>query len=591
MMNPNTETTGYQYSTWDFIQDIWKLMRQYKWQFFSATLFRLIADLLNLYPAYALAATINLLTGYEKGQSLQTLYVIFALWLLASIVRPVFLYFAKYYGYQVSEQISLDAQMDTIRHMALLDISWHEKENSGNKLKRIQSAGFGLDKVVRIWFNNLIEISVNFVGAIFIIAQFDGVSAVIMVGFLLSYFIISNIMVKPAVRAARQVLIKEESIQGVLFEILNNIRTVKVMFIADALLGVMRKDIKELLLIIRERIIRFQVRSSFLHIWGYFFKFAGIAIAIVAVIEGRYEVGFIALFIGYFDRIWEAVRELSDVSQDIVIARQSVARMQQILHEPVTIDDEAGKKKFPKGWQKIIVNNLSFSYGANKVLNNVSFEINRGDKVGIIGLSGAGKSTLFKMLLKEHESYKGTIAIDDTPLKDISKRDYFNYTSVVFQDTEVFNFSLKDNILFVNQKQKSDKKLLKQAMDVAHVTDFLKKLPEGMDTLIGEKGIKLSGGEKQRLGIARAVFKQPDILLLDEATSHLDLESEEKIQDSLHKFFESVTAIVIAHRLTTIKEMDKILVMEGGKIIESGSFNELYAQHGRFYELWEKQRL
>jgi ATP-binding cassette subfamily B protein len=112
-----------------------------------------------------------------------------------------------------------------------------------------------------------------------------------------------------------------------------------------------------------------------------------------------------------------------------------------------------------------------------------------------------------------------------------------------------------------------------------------------VDTFIGEKGVKLSGGEKQRVGVARAIFKEPQLLLLDEATSHLDVESEEKIRDSLHKFFRSVTAVVIAHRLTTIKEMDKILVLEGGKIIEEGSFKKLNARKGRFYELWEKQKL
>ena len=142
-----------------------------------------------------------------------------------------------------------------------------------------------------------------------------------------------------------------------------------------------------------------------------------------------------------------------------------------------------------------------------------------------------------------------------------------------------------------NTKQKNNQKLLKQALDTAHISDFLEKLPQGLDAMIGEKGIKLSGGERQRLGIARAIFKEPELLLLDEATSHLDLESEEKIRDSLYSFFEHVTAIVIAHRLTTIKAMDRILVVEQGRIIESGTFAELQAIKGRFYELWNKQVL
>ena len=223
-------------------------------------------------------------------------------------------------------------------------------------------------------------------------------------------------------------------------------------------------------------------------------------------------------------------------------------------------------------------------------VKDVSFEVKRGERIGIVGLSGAGKSTLFKLLLKEHESYKGEISIDDTSLHRIKKSSYLKEVAVVLQDTEVFNLSLRNNITIVGTGNDTDQQV-KTATDIANVKDFIDKLPQGMDTIIGEKGVKLSGGEKQRLGIARAVYKKPQILFLDEATSHLDLESEQKIRDSLHKFFQKVTAIVIAHRLTTIKEMDRIIVIEKGRIIEIGSFDELYEKRGRFFELWEKQKL
>ncbi len=263
--------------------------------------------------------------------------------------------------------------------------------------------------------------------------------------------------------------------------------------------------------------------------------------------------------------------------------------MQRTLNEPILIEDDKGKIDLPKDWKKITIDNLSFAYGEKQILNNVSFEIKRGERVGVVGLSGAGKSTLMKLLLKENESYEGEILFDDIPLRKIKKRSYFKQVGVVLQDTEVFNFTLRENITIANWR-KHDEKELEKALNIAHVTDFVSKLPLGLETFIGEKGIKLSGGERQRLGIARAVFKQPEILFLDEATSHLDLESEEKIKDSLHKFLKKVTAVVIAHRLTTIREMDKILVIEKGRIIESGSFNELYASKGRLYELWEMQK-
>lgn len=322
-----------------------------------------------------------------------------------------------------------------------------------------------------------------------------------------------------------------------------------------------------------------------------YFSIGVSAFIVYGVVHGHYEVGFLILFNNYFNQISESISDLAEVTQDFIIAKLSIGRMTDILREPVRIDREEGKMPFPKDWQKITLKNVSFAYGENDVLDNVSFEIRRGERVGIIGLSGAGKSTLFKLLLKEREPSDGEIFIDKAPLKNISKEDYFRHTAAVLQETEVFNFTLRQNIILANSEEGENKELFEKSLHIAHVSDFLSKLPEGAETLIGEKGVKLSGGEKQRLGIARAVFKQPQILLLDEATSHLDVESEEKIRTSLHEFFQSVTALVIAHRLTTVREMDRIIVIEDGKIVEEGSFDELYQKQGRFHELWEKQKL
>ncbi|MDO8336183.1 MAG: ATP-binding cassette domain-containing protein, partial [Candidatus Saccharibacteria bacterium] len=252
--------------------------------------------------------------------------------------------------------------------------------------------------------------------------------------------------------------------------------------------------------------------------------------------------------------------------------------------------DTAGTRSFPKQWQSISLRDVTFGYGEGKILKRLNFTIRRGERIGVVGLSGAGKSTLFKLLLKEYENYTGKILIDETPLRQIKLASFIERTAVVMQETEVFNFSLKENITIANNRKARDAKLLEQTLKIAHVTDFVGRMPQGIETLIGEKGVKLSGGEKQRVGIARAVFKQPELLLLDEATSHLDSESEQKIQDSLHQVFKSVTAVVIAHRLSTIREMDRILVLEGGKIIEEGSFDELLKKKGRFAQLWQTQQ-
>lgn len=579
------------YSMRHLISDIWSYVRAYKKDFWLATFCRVVADLAWLYPPYAFAVIVNFFTNYTTGISLAPLYTAFSLTIIAIIIRYSGMYTAKSMMFRISEKTALDAQLKSIKHLILLDISWHEKESAGSKFKRIERGASSIDRILKIWINNIIEIAINLVGIILIILKFDFNMGIAVSIFLITYYFLAHFYRKRAVIASDIVNAKEEHRSGILFESINNIRSVKVMSMANKILDTLSTNAIDLFETIKERIYWFQFGNSLRNFYAHIFRIGAMIFIVYGIIEGKYEIGFLILFTGYFSTVWQSMGEFTDVSEDFAIAKNAISRMQTILNTPITIDDENGKINFPNSWEKISVKNVSFSYQDKLVLDDVSFEVKRGEKVGIVGLSGAGKSTLFKLLLKEHESYKGEIIFDDVFLKNISKKDYFNYLAVVLQDTELFNASLRENITITNQKEEKNEKLLENSIEIAHVRDFMEKLPDGMESVIGEKGIKLSGGEKQRVGIARAIFKNPQIFLLDEATSHLDIESEEKIQDSLHKFFKNVTAIVIAHRLTTIKEMDRIIVIENGKILETGSFADLYEAKGRFFELWEKQKL
>lgn len=580
-----------EYSSWSLIKDLSRFLESYKIRFFFSTLFRVVSDLVWLYPAYGLASLVDFLTSYQQGDSLQKVWTIFFLFIITALCRYGGLYASKMLMFRIGERMALDVQMASIAHLFDLDIAWHEHENTGSKLKKIVRGADSVDRILRIWINNVLEIAVNFIGITFIIARFDKTIALLTIVFLATYYIVAYFFRQKASRAAIVSNTQEENLQGVLFEALNNIRSVKVLGMANALKNILIRESNDLFDKVVTRIFWFQLGGSARGIYARLFLLGVLAFIVYGIIRGQYQVGFLILFYGYFGNLLQSVSELADVTQDYVVAKLSVGRMFEILKEPVRIDSTEGKVEFPDNWKKISVRNLSFSYGDNSVLDDVSFDINRGEKVGVVGLSGAGKSTIFKLLSKEHESYSGQILIDDVPLASISKQSYLKHSAVVLQDTEVFNFSLRDNVVLANMEESENKDLFERAIRVSHVEDFLQRLPDGVETLIGEKGVRLSGGERQRVGIARAVFKNPELLLLDEATSHLDIESEEKIRSSLHEFFRSVTAIVIAHRLTTIREMDRIIVIEGGKIIEAGSFDELYARRGRFFELWEKQRL
>ncbi len=579
------------YSTKDLITDLWVYIRPYKTKFWIATVLSFITEIAWLYPTYALAVIVNFFTTYTPGADLTIVYQTFLYTAIAIIVCYAGFYLSGTGIARVSEKAAIDAELHALRHLMRLDIAWHEKESSGGKFKRIERGSAAINRLLRIWIRDIIDIAVGLVGVTLIMFKFDATVAYGLIFFLVTYYAIRYFYRQKGIYFVEIVNKKEEVRSGMLFEAINNIRSVKVMSMAPVLIKKLAVNGTNLFSSIGERIFWFGAGNTISNFYAQMFRIGVMIFIVNGIVAGTYTIGFLILFTGYFATMWQSISKLTDVSEDIVIAKKGMERLRDMLAQPVTIDDEIGKVRFPADWKKIGIRKLSFSYGSKKVLNDVSFTIRRGEKIGIVGLSGAGKSTLFKLLLKEHESYKGTISFDETPLTAISKTDYFNYVAVVLQDTELFNASLKENITITNQKEEGNTKLLDDAIRIAHVKDFIKKLPKGVNSVIGEKGVKLSGGEKQRVGIARAIFKNPQIFLLDEATSHLDIESEEKIRDSLHAFFQGVTAIVIAHRLTTIKEMDRIVVLEDGKITEQGSFQELHDARGRFFELWEKQGL
>lgn len=579
------------YSTKQLVRDLWSYIRPYRVKFLVATLLGAIGDIAFIYVPYAMAQMITFLTNFSTGDSLTKLWWLLGTWTVAYFIRHAGQQAARFLAYQISEYGLIDIETRAVEHLTKLDLSWHEQENSGSKIKRIQKGAEAFRTIMRAWIDVIVSITVYCTVIIVVVSKTDWRIALFLVFVMAVYMLFAKPLTRRARKASRETNEQEEIIGGFAFEIVNNIRTIKVMGLFPPLFEEFRRLTARLAATIRKRIKYYRSRSFLLGAWVQIPRFFGVTFIVWGIVHGWYELGFLVLFNMYYTQIRDSAEKITEVTEEFAISKISLARLNTLTTTPIVIDNELGKTVFPANWSTLSLNNVSFAYGENTVLKNISLTIKRGEKIGIVGLSGAGKSTLFKLLLKEHENFSGEITFDTTSIRDIGKRSFVEHTAVVLQETEVFNFSLRENITIASDRNRKNVALLEKALDVAHVTDFLSRLPDGVDTLIGEKGIKLSGGEKQRVGIARAIFKEPQILFLDEATSHLDLESEEKIQDSLHQFFQSVTAIVIAHRLTTIKEMDRILVVENGTVIESGSFDELYRMNGRFFELWEKQGL
>ncbi len=585
------EQSEKKYSSFQLIRDLYSYLEGQRWRFLLGSLIRLASDLSWLFPAYALSETLNFLSSYKQGESTDYIEKLFAIWIILSCVRYWGSQISKGILYQIGEKGGIALSNRVFARLLRADTAWHELENSGNKLKKTQQAASGVDRFVRIWANNLIEISVNFVGMSIILYKKAPNIGLIFVSFIIVNFALSKLLRARAIRAARVAADLEEDFTGLAFEAINNVRTVKVLYAQNELLTRLKDLGNRTFKAIRVRIIRFRQGEVVISTVSQAFRLGGSIFIVIGIIRGKYPVGMFALYYSYFNTVWQSVDELSNASSDMAVSKLALSRIRGLLNAPSLELQADTNVHFPKKWDKIEIQELYFSYGEKNTLNNINFTVNKGEKVGIVGLSGAGKTTLFKLILKEYDSYTGNLSIGNVPVSKIDFGEYFKKIAVVLQDTEVFNFSLRDNITIGKPEASRNNKLLRKAIETAHIENIIEKLPEGIDTLIGEKGVKLSGGERQRLGIARAVFKEPEILLLDEATSHLDVESETEIQNSLHSFFKDVTAIVIAHRLSTLREMDKIVVIEGGKVVEIGSFASLTKKQGRFFELWEKQKI
>ena len=291
------------------------------------------------------------------------------------------------------------------------------------------------------------------------------------------------------------------------------------------------------------------------------------------------------LFLGF---MIAPIVQMSNIGSQLTEAFAGLDRTQELMQTPEE-DDPKQRTVFLKEVEgHLEFDRVSFAYDDNPpVLHQIAFTAPKGSVTALVGSSGSGKSTIAGLVAGFLSPTHGRVSIDNTDLSTVNLRSYRKHLGVVLQDDFLYEGSIKENILFPRPNA-SDQDVL-QAAQGAYVTEFTDRFPDGLDTLIGERGVKLSGGQRQRISIARALLAQPDVVILDEATSNLDTESERFIQESLATLMNNRTTLVIAHRLSTIQKADQILVIEEGKIVERGKHQELLENKGRYYDLYTYQ--
>ena len=391
-------------------------------------------------------------------------------------------------------------------------------------------------------------------------------------------------------RHSQEVANKHGETFSTLEETLGGLRVIKAFNIEKLLRGKFFKSNEELLTAKNNIAYRRDLASPLSEVLGVILFTAVLYYGGRLVLKGELlEASAFLGFLGIFYNIINPAKALSTSFSNMRKGAAAISRIEEILNTPITVDDNPNGKQLHTFSDKIEFRNVSFAYDDAVILNNINFTVAKGKTVALVGSSGAGKSTLADLVPRFHDVTSGEVLIDGINIKAYSLHSVRSQMSIVTQEPILFNDTIGNNIGL--GKQGATEQQIIEAAKIANAHEFIIKKEGGYNSNIGDRGSKISGGERQRLTIARAVLKNPPILILDEATSSLDTESERLVQDAINNMMQNRTSIVIAHRLSTIRHADEIIVLQKGKIVERGNHDELLAQDGFYKKLVEMQEV
>ncbi|HDH4950112.1 TPA: SAV1866 family putative multidrug efflux ABC transporter [Staphylococcus aureus] len=572
-----------------------QFVKPYKYRIFATIIVGIIKFgipmLIPLLIKYAIDGVINnhALTTDEKVHHL-TIAIGIALFIFV-IVRPPIEFIRQYLAQWTSNKILYDIRKKLYNHLQALSARFYANNQVGQVISRVindveQTKDFILTGLMNIWLDCItiiIALSIMF---------FLDVKLTLAALFIFPFYILTVYVffgrLRKLTRERSQALAE---VQGFLHERVQGISVVKSFAIED-------NEAKNF----DKKNTNFLTRALKHTRWNAY-SFAAIntvtdigPIIVIGVgaylaISGSITVGTLAAFVGYLELLFGPLRRLVASFTTLTQSFASMDRVFQLIDEDYDIKNGVGAQPIEIKQGRIDIDHVSFQYNDNEapILNDINLSIEKGETVAFVGMSGGGKSTLINLIPRFYDVTSGQILIDGHNIKDFLTGSLRNQIGLVQQDNILFSDTVKENIL-LGRPTATDEEVV-EAAKMANAHDFIMNLPQGYDTEVGERGVKLSGGQKQRLSIARIFLNNPPILILDEATSALDLESESIIQEALDVLSKDRTTLIVAHRLSTITHADKIVVIENGHIVETGTHRELIAKQGAYEHLYSIQNL
>ena len=553
-----------------------------------AFIFLFLATLVSVYTPFLYGKAVDLVSQ-GKSVDINLLWAVIGSYALARLGQVFFDEAKEFVFARVAQKAVRGAALQAFKHMHSLSLTFHLNRQTGGLTRAIDRGAKGIEFLLRFTAFEIVPTLVELITVgIVLWVTFGFIYAAVTVTTVLVYILYTIKVTEWRIAIRRKMNLADENASTKAIDSLLNYETVKY-FNAEQ---VEADRFDAAMKVYEDSAVKARSSLSIVNIGQGGIIALGLFIVMGMagedIANGNMSIGDFVVVNTFLLQLYLPLNFLGFVYREIRQSLLDMGRMFALVEEKPDILDKKNAKNLDVQSGKIEFINVKFSFGNRVILKGVNFIVNPGEKVAIVGPTGAGKSTISKLLFRFYDPSSGNIKIDNQCLKEVTQSSLRSNIGVVPQDTVMFNDTIRYNISYA--KPESSIYEINNVAKLSSIDKFIEDLELGYDTIVGERGLKLSGGEKQRVAIARALLKNPKIFIFDEATSALDTKTEKSIEKSLKKLSKNATTLVIAHRLSTVIDADKIIVLENGKIAEEGTHTQLLNKNGLYSEMWFRQQ-